>query len=83
MFDFNVSLGVGCATEHKSLDAFIKAHPNTINRLTDIFKYIVSRDRGYINQLLTKASSYTFIGKYADTANEVLRHQLKLAYSLL
>ncbi len=83
MFDFNVSLGVGCATEHKSLDAFIKAHPNTINRLTDIFKYIVSRDRGYINQLFTKASSYTFTGTYADIANEVLRHQLKLAYTIL
>ena len=76
LFDFNMSFKLA----YKNEDIFFT---DKYNELIDLFKSILVLDGQYIEQLLNKASAYTFTGSHSSTANEVLKHQLDLAYSLL
>lgn len=83
IYDLNHTLLYNSRPTEETLKEYLESIENDNSWYIEIFKYILNIDRDYVKKLLTKASSYTFTGTYADIANEVLQHQLKLAYSLL
>ena len=84
LYDFNLSLNAGERDDDIVTELlYLGGNQRKEDKLLEQFRYALSIDRNYVTQLLTKASSYTFTGTYAYIANEVLQHQLKLAYSIL
>ncbi|MBR2175392.1 MAG: hypothetical protein IJ861_00405 [Clostridia bacterium] len=84
LYDFNLSLMAGSNDDDLLCQSlYVGDFKKKYSKEIEQFKYILASDRQYIIHLLDKASHYTFSGKYADTANKVLKHQLSLAYSLL
>ncbi len=82
IYDLNHTLLYNSRPTEETLKEYLESVENDNSWYIEIFKYILNLDKQYVTQLLTRASSYTFIGTYADIANEVLKHQLDLAYSL-
>ena len=81
-FDFNRALASNIE-KFGDLSKYIELNSLRVNTLTERFKYIISVDRDYVKSKIDKASTYTFTGSHSKTANEVLQHQLDIAYSLL
>ena len=81
-FDFNRALASNIE-KYGDLGKYIELNRLRVNTLMERFKYILSVDGDYVKSKINKASTYTFTGLHSSTANEVLRHQLELAYSML
>ena len=84
LYDFNLTLMSGSNDDDLLCQSlYMGDFKKKYDKEIEQFRYILTLDCQYIEQILNKVSHFTFTGSHSSTANEVLKHQLKLAYTLL